>query len=454
MLIPVILAGGVGSRLWPLSRDLYPKQLLTLIGEQSLLQATVARVLNIPDVPHVIVVCNQQYQFLVEEQLDALRQLYPQVTFDLILEPIGKNTAPALALAALRTAEFPDALLLSLPADHLIEDPIAFAEQIQHILPLVDSTLVTFGIRPDYPETGYGYIEVDPGHEKDDVIPIIRFVEKPDLETAQTYCQQKNYYWNSGIFLYKGAVYLEELNLYAPEVLQICEQVWLQRRHQSNSIYLDADIYKTCPDISIDYAVMEKTHIAVMAPLTTVWSDVGSWLAVAQIEAPDAQGNVRVGDVIALDTQNCYLRAESRLVATVGLKDQIVVETADAVLVVDKSRAQDVKRLVEHLKIQRRKEAELHSILYQPWGHYEVLCESEGFIVKQLTVKTKGSLSAVTEAGTCEHWVVLSGVAHVFVDGLSSVLSTNQFVDILPETKYRIENEFSTSLRLLSIQTF
>ncbi len=451
-LVPVILAGGVGSRLWPLSRDLYPKQLLSLIGEQSLLQATVARALQIETVSHIIVVCSQQYQFLVKEQLDALQEIYP-VTFDLILEPMGRNTAPALALAALRALELNHSLLLALPADHLIGNSSSFAEQLQAIMPYIGDNLLTFGVKPDYPETGYGYIEVDDAQPSAKIFPIKRFVEKPDLVSAESYCQQKTYYWNSGIFLYQPASYLAELKTYAPDVLAVCEQVWTQKTHQAESIYLDASLYGACADISIDYAIMEKTHLAVMAPLQTSWDDVGSWLAVSKIELPDTQGNICLGDTVVLDSENCYLRSESRLLAVVGLKNHIVVETADAVLVAEKSAAQNVKRLVEQLKKQKRKEAESHSVLYQPWGHYEILCEGQGFVVEQVTLKSSGILSAATEQNACEHWVVLSGAAHVLVDGLSSLLSTNQFVDILPGTKYRLENASAAALKLLKIRT-
>jgi mannose-1-phosphate guanylyltransferase len=454
MLIPVILAGGVGSRLWPLSRDLYPKQLLSLIGEQSLLQATVTRVLQIPNVTHVIIVCNQQYQFLVQEQLEALQQTY-NVTFDLILEPMGKNTAPALALAALRAAEFAanDPFLLALPADHLIEDTAAFANQLQQILPKVGNKLLTFGIKPHYPETGYGYMEVSDLNPAGGISAIKRFIEKPDIARAETYCKQAGYYWNSGIFLYRTSSYLSELQRYSPDILACCQEVWAHNQQQSESIYLDANLYRLCPDISIDYAIMEKTQNAMMTPLCTGWDDVGSWLAVANIESSDEQANVCLGDVVALDSENCYLRSESRLLAVVGLKNQIVVETSDAVLVADKSQAQNVKRLVEKLKHQKRKEAESHSVLYQPWGHYEILCTGAGFIVKQLTIKPRGLLSASTDSLTCEHWVVLNGVVHVLVDGMSSLLSVNQFIDILPAVSYRFENDTASAVKILCIQT-
>jgi mannose-1-phosphate guanylyltransferase/mannose-6-phosphate isomerase len=244
MLLPVILAGGVGSRLWPLSRDLYPKQLLSLIGEQSLLQATVARALQIPTVHHLIVVCSQQYQFLVKEQMEALQETY-SLTFDLILEPTGRNTAPALALAAFRAVELHHALLLALPADHLIGNSSAFAHQLQEIIPHIDNKLVTFGVKPDYPETGYGYIEVDDAKSHEKILAIKRFVEKPDRATAEAYCQQKTYYWNSGIFLYQPSSYLAELKTYAPDVLSVCEQAWTQKTHQSESIYLDPAIPST-----------------------------------------------------------------------------------------------------------------------------------------------------------------------------------------------------------------
>lgn len=451
--IPVILAGGVGSRLWPLSRDLYPKQLLSLIGEQSLLQATVARALQIPATNHVIVVCNQQYQFLVKEQLEALQAIHP-ITFDLILEPVGRNTAPALALASKRVMELdPNALLLALPADHLIGNAATFAEQLAQITPHTKNKLVTFGVKPSYPETGYGYIEADHTASTQVVYPIKRFVEKPNRETAEGYYASGNYYWNSGIFLYTPATYLAELKQYMPDVLDVCKQVWTQKASQAESIYLDPARYATCPDISIDYAVMEKTTHALMAPLQTTWDDVGSWLAVSKIEPPDAQGNVCLGDVVALDSENCYLRSESRLVAVVGLKDHIVVETPDAILVASKASAQHVKHLAQHLKTQKRKEAESHSVLYHPWGRYEIVCEGQGFVVKQITIKSGGMLSALVEENTCEHWVVLSGVAHVFIDGMSSLFSANQFVDMLSSTQYRIQNESTAPLKLLNIQT-
>jgi mannose-1-phosphate guanylyltransferase/mannose-6-phosphate isomerase len=452
MILPVILAGGIGSRLWPLSRDLYPKQLLSLIGEQSLLQATVARALQIPDVSHVLVVCNVQYQFLVQEQLDALKARYP-VTFDLILEPVGRNTAPALTLAAWRAVALKKQMLLALPADHLIGDAQLFAQQLQNIIPHIDHQLLTFGIKPDYPETGYGYIEVDDSASETNMFSIKAFVEKPDKPTAAKYCEQTNFYWNSGIFLYRPDSYLAEIKAHAADVFTACEHAWSKKTQVAESIYLDHAAYAACPDISIDYAIMEKTRFALMAPLQTTWDDVGSWLAVSKIETSDTQGNHCLGDVIALDTTDCYLRAESRLLATVGLHNQIVVETADAILVADKSCAQKVKHLVEQLKNKKRKEAESHAILYHPWGHYEIVCEGIGFVVKQVTIKSTGSLAAVSAENTCEHWIVLAGAARIFVDGMSSLLVKNQFIDILPLTHYRIDNETAEPLKMLSIQT-
>lgn len=353
MIVPIILAGGTGSRLWPLSRERYPKQLLTLVGENSLLQETIKRTQDLSDVVEPIVICNKQYRFLVAEQMLEMGIDSPQ----LILEPVGRNTAPAIALAAFIAESLhpeQNPLLLVLPSDHLIPEKERFIEGLERSVSSAQDSLITFGIKPTYAETGYGYIERGPALGKH-LYQVAKFVEKPEQAVAEKYVKQGSYYWNSGMFLFSAKVYLEELKKYRPDIYNFCRQE-IARLKKSEGFFNLTDHFKECPSESIDYAVMEQTEKALMLPLEVTWSDVGSWTALHDLLPQDADGNILQGDITCIDTKNCFVRAENRLVATIGLKDHIVIETADAVMVAHKDYAQKVKDIVAQLKIQQRKD--------------------------------------------------------------------------------------------------
>lgn len=450
MLIPVILAGGVGSRLWPLSRDIYPKQLLSLTGGHSLFQTTLLRASQIPDAEGIIIICGQQYQFLIEEQLNDLKNQIC-LPIEIILEPMGKNTAPALALAALQTKNHPDALLLALPADNLINDSTIFFQQIEKVKNFARENIIIFGVRPAYPETGYGYIQTE--DVEGDIYPITSFVEKPELTKAELFFRQKNYYWNSGIFLFNPQVYLSELQSYAPDIFFSCEKAWHSRTERDEVILIDTLIYSSCPSLSIDYAIMEKTQLAVMTRLESTWTDVGSWLAVADNAPADKENNICKGDIVTINTRDCYLHSESRLLTAVGLKDLVVVETRDAVLVLNKSCAQDVKLLVDKLKRNDRQEVKTRAFMYQPWGYFEVLCKMQNFTVRRFSMKPHANLLGTGAAGTFERWIILDGSVQFISAGKSSLLSANQFVEILPDTLFNFINLQKASIQLLCIQT-
>lgn len=360
MIVPVVLSGGCGSRLWPLSRELYPKQLLPLTGKQTMLQNTVLRLSNLSKVTNPLVVCNQNHRFIVADQLRAVDRPAAAI----ILEPVGRNTAPAVAVAALQAIkDDSEAILLVLPSDHEIQNEELFCQALEKGRDYaVDGKLVTFGVVPNAPETGYGYIHAGTAlGEQGAAYAVDRFVEKPDLETAETYLKTGQFYWNSGMFMFKASRFLQELSKYAPEMLSACERS-LDKAHQDMDFTrLDVEEFSACPSDSIDYAVMEKTADAVVIPLDAQWNDVGSWSALWDIGDKDEDGNVISGDVISHDTANCYLHSTSRMIATVGLQNLVVVETTDAVMVAERDRVQDVKGLVEELKMAERSEAVTHS---------------------------------------------------------------------------------------------
>jgi mannose-1-phosphate guanylyltransferase/mannose-6-phosphate isomerase len=386
MLTPVILSGGAGTRLWPLSRELYPKQLLALTGERTMLQQTALRLSGLAAAAPVVV-CNEAHRFLVAEQLRQLRM----DTRAVVLEPFGRNTAPAIALAALAALKMSsaeegadDPELLVLPADHVIRDVPAFQKAVRVALPAVQQgKLVTFGIVPNSPETGYGYIQRGQA-SADGVYGITRFVEKPSVERAQQFLQSGDYLWNSGMFMFRAGRYLQELERFAPQIARVCRTAFDGAKSDLDFMRIDPKTFENCPSDSIDYAVMEKTSDAVVVPLDAGWSDVGSWSALHEASETDGHGNVSRGDVISEDSNGCYLYAESRLVATVGLTDHVVVETKDAVLVAPKNRVQDVKKLVTRLKEAGRYEHSLHREVFRPWGSYDSIENGERFQVKRL----------------------------------------------------------------------
>ena len=456
MIVPVILSGGSGSRLWPLSREYYPKQLLPLVGQRTMLQDTVLRLDCLNDRGAPLVVCNEAHRFMVAEQLRQVGQEAEAV----ILEPVGRNTAPAVALAALQAlSQGGDPVLLILPADHVIRNAQALCLAIQAGLkPVSSGCLLTFGIIPNAPETGYGYIRRGPhlengDHGTNEIYEVDRFVEKPDLETAQTYLAEGGYYWNSGMFMFKASVYLEELETFAPDILAACKNAWENRVRDLDFTRLDPEMFGKCPSDSIDYAVMEKTGRGVVIPLDAGWSDVGSWAALWGVGETDSLGNVTYGDVIDVDCHESYLYGGSRLVAGVGLKNTIVVETADAVLVADKDRVQDVKQIVEHLKSSHREEHLLHKRVNRPWGSYEGLDAGDGFLVKRITVNPGASLSLQRHQHRAEHWVVVRGTADVTCDNVVQSLVANQSFYIPIGSMHRLTNPGDEMLEIIEVQT-
>ena len=445
-ILPVILSGGSGTRLWPLSRESYPKQFLALAGEQTMLQATWQRVAAIAGRAPLIV-ANEEHRFVAAEQLQQLG-VQPQA---ILLEPVGRNTAPAIAVAALEaTLEDGDPVLLVLPSDHVIADEAAFRAAVLSALPAAkEGKLVTFGIVPTGPETGYGYIKASSGGA---VRAVDRFVEKPDAETAQQYVQSGEYFWNSGMFLFKASRYLSELELFQPEMLAASRNAWQLARRDADFTRLDKDAFAGVPADSIDYAVMEKTADAVVVPLDAGWNDVGSWTALRDVSAQDADGNAHHGDVIAIDCRNTYAYGE-RLIALVGLDDVIVVETDDAVMVGRSDRMQEIKQVVARLKADSRPEATWHRKVYRPWGAYDSIDNGERFQVKRITVKPGGTLSLQMHHHRAEHWVVVSGTAEVTRGDEVILLGENQSTYIPLGVTHRLRNPGKLPLELIEVQS-
>ena len=450
MLTPIILSGGAGTRLWPLSRELYPKQLLALTGERTLIQQTALRLEGVSAAAPVVV-CNEAHRFLVAEQL---RQIGIEPAA-MVLEPVGRNTAPAIALAAqaaLGAARADDPLLLVLPADHVIRDVPAFQKAVRAALgPAGAGKLVTFGIVPSAPETGYGYIQRGARHGA--AYAIARFVEKPDADRAEQFVASGEYYWNSGMFLFRARRYLEELERFAPEMARVCAEAFASARSDLDFTRIERERFEACPADSIDYAVMEKTDDAVVVPLDAGWSDIGSWAALHAACEADAHGNVARGDVICEDSEGCYLYAESRLVSAVGLRNHVVVETKDAVLVAPKDRVQDVKKLVHRLKEAGRYEHSLHREVFRPWGSYDSIESGPRFQVKCLKVKPGGVLSLQLHHHRAEHWVVVSGTARITRGDEVFLLEENQSTYIPIGVRHRIENPGKIALHIIEIQS-
>jgi mannose-1-phosphate guanylyltransferase/mannose-6-phosphate isomerase len=453
MLTPVILSGGAGTRLWPLSRELYPKQLLALTGERTMLQQTALRLSGLAAASPVVV-CNEAHRFLVAEQLRQLKM----DTRAVVLEPFGRNTAPAIALAALaalKMATGEDPELLVLPADHVIRDVEAFQRAVRTALPAVQQgKLVTFGIVPSAAETGYGYIQRGAETAADaGLFQIARFVEKPNLERAQQFLKSGDYLWNSGMFMFRASRYLQELEKFAPQIARVCRAAFDNAAADLDFIRVDAKTFENCPSDSIDYAVMEKTSDAVVVPLDAGWSDVGSWSALHEACESDRHGNVSRGDVISEDSNGNYLYAESRLVATVGLQNHVVVETKDAVLVAPKDRVQDVKKLVTRLKEAGRYEHSLHREVFRPWGSYDSIENGERFQVKRLKVKPGATLSLQMHHHRAEHWIVVSGTARITRGDEVFLLEENQSTYIPIGVKHRIENPGMIPLHIIEVQS-
>lgn len=452
MIIPVILSGGMGTRLWPLSRALYPKQLLPLVNENTMLQETVLRLDALEGYGPLCCICNEQHRFLVAEQLhEVARDLG-----GIILEPVGRNTAPAAAIAALHAlSRFQDPELLLLPADHVIADSGALARAVASGREAsISGALVTFGIRPKGPETGYGYIRAAlEGVVGGSRYPVLEFVEKPDLATAESYVRSGAYFWNSGMFLFRADSFLEELERYHPDMLARCRQAYDRAVSDLDFLRLDAEAFAAVPADSIDYAVMEKTDRAVVVPLDAGWNDVGAWSALWELNRHDASANVLKGDVLVHDVRDSYIHSTNRLVAAVGIEGQIVVETPDAVLVASRDRAQEVKFIVQQLQDAGRIEAENHRRVYRPWGSYETIDLAERFQVKRIVVKPGAALSLQMHHHRAEHWVVVKGTALITVGDRQVTLGEDQSTYIPLGTFHRLENPGKIPLELIEVQT-
>ncbi|MGY0650588.1 mannose-1-phosphate guanylyltransferase/mannose-6-phosphate isomerase [Luteimonas sp. A537] len=448
---PVLLSGGSGTRLWPLSREAYPKQFLALTGEHTMLQDTWLRVAPLAALAP-IVVANEEHRFLAGEQL---RQVGVEGAA-IILEPVGRNTAPAIAAAALQAmAGSADPLLLVLPSDHVVRDAGAFRAAVGEACAAAEAgALVTFGIVPEAPETGFGYIQAGAGKAGagNGVREVLRFVEKPDAATAQDYLDAGGYYWNSGMFLFRASRYLEELGRFHPDMLDAVRRASDGATRDGDFVRLDKDAFAAAPSDSIDYAVMEKTDRAMVLPVDIGWNDVGSWSALWQVSEQDADGNAGHGDVIAIGSRNSYAWSR-RLVALVGVDDLVVVETDDAVLVAHKDRVQEVKDVVARLKADDRSHAVLHREVHRPWGSYDSIDQDEGFQVKRIKVKPGGRLSLQSHRCRAEHWIVVRGTARVTRDNDVFELHANQSTYIPLGAKHRLENPGTEVLELIEVQS-
>ncbi|TDF81203.1 mannose-1-phosphate guanylyltransferase/mannose-6-phosphate isomerase [Pseudomonas sp. H9] len=450
MLLPVIMAGGSGSRLWPLSRQLNPKQFLPMVSsEQSLLQATIKRLEGL-DIGLPILVCNEQHRFLAAEQLRQLGMDEAHI----LLEPVGRNTAPAIALAALQaTAAGEDPILLILAADHLIQDLPAFHTSVRSAAALAEEgKLVTFGIVPTHPEIGYGYLEQGESVSHGG-FSVSRFIEKPDLATAKTYLATGRYLWNSGMFMFRASRYLQELERFAPTILDACQKSFAKVEQDMHFTRVDADAFSSCPENSIDYAVMEHTADAVMIPLDAGWSDIGSWSALWEVNNKDSLGNVLKGDVILERTHASYVHSTHRLIATVGVEDLVIVETKDAVLVAHKDEVQDVKKIVDQLKASKRKEHTSHREVYRPWGVYDSIDSGPRYQVKRITVNPGAKLSVQMHHHRAEHWIVVSGTARVTNGEKTYLVTENQSTFIPIGQVHALENPGVIPLELIEVQS-
>jgi mannose-1-phosphate guanylyltransferase/mannose-6-phosphate isomerase len=450
-IVPVILAGGSGTRLWPLSRALFPKQFLSLTGEHTMLQETLDRLDGVVGLSGPLVVCQDDHRFIVAEQL---RQRHSRDA-TIVLEPIGRNTAPAIAISALQALkDHADPLLLVLAADHVIQDVDAFHRAVAIAADAAETgVMTTFGIKPVAPETGYGYLRAESG-EQGQVKRLATFVEKPDLATAEAYLASGEYFWNSGMFLFRASVYLEELERFAPDMLQACRASLEKATNDLDFVRLDKEAFTQCPEDSIDYAVMEKTDKAVIVALDAGWSDVGSWSALWDVADKDDEGNVTKGDVIALGSQNCFLQSSGgRLVAAVGLDNLIVVDTDDAVLIANKDDVQHVKKIVEQLKKDGRSEAVQHRLVYRPWGSYDCIDRGSRYQVKRITVNPGARLSVQMHHHRAEHWVVVSGTARVKNGEAETLLTENESIYIPVGNVHALENPGKIPLELIEVQS-
>ncbi|NMZ69240.1 mannose-1-phosphate guanylyltransferase (GDP) /mannose-6-phosphate isomerase, type 2 [Pseudomonas peli] len=457
-LIPVIMSGGVGSRLWPVSRETHPKPFMPLPDGQNLIHKTFVRATALDDVVEVLTVTNRELFFKTEDEYQRAAKVRGPQSF--ILEPFGRNTAAAVAAAALQleSVHGADAQMLVLAADHLIADQIAFAQAVKKAQVLAaEGWLVTFGIQPEYPETGFGYIEADKASTLQGGLKVQRFVEKPDLATARNYVAAGNYYWNSGMFCFRVGTVLDELQAYSPDVLEAVRATLSNSRLSEGEAHrclrLDAESFALVPDISIDYALMERSAKVVTVPCDIGWSDIGSWNAVSELTAADENGNRCVGEVLAHQACNNYVQSNGRLTALVGVEDLIVVDTSDAILIAHKNSAQDVKHIVAQLKKSGHSAHLIHQVVHRPWGAYTTLEEGERFKIKRIVVKPGASLSLQMHHHRSEHWIVVSGMARVVNDERELMLDTNESTFIRAGHKHRLENPGVIDLVLIEVQS-
>ena len=450
MLQPVILAGGSGTRLWPLSRQLYPKQFLPLTGDKTMLEVTADRLAELNCAPPIIV-CNEEHRFIAAEQLRLANISHNGI----ILEPSGRNTAPAICLAALLARDInPNSTLLVLPADHHMGQPKAFVEAVTNASQAASKgALITFGITPDHAASGYGYIKAQLTKSTSAPQKVSQFVEKPSTAVAQQYLDSGEYVWNSGIFMFQAKAFLKELQSLRPDIHHCCEKAWKGKTSDMDFLRPDQQTFESCPSESIDYAVMEKTTNAMVMPMDPQWNDLGSWSALLDLLPKNGDGNVQVGDVIGLNSINNYIHAEHKLVATLGIKDLVIVDTKDALLVAHKDDVEDVKQLVEILKKQQRSEYIHHREVYRPWGKYDSMDQGERFQVKRITVKPKAKLSVQMHHHRAEHWVVVSGTAKVTIDNVEKLICENESVYIPIGAVHALENPGKISIELIEIQS-
>lgn len=458
MLLPIILSGGAGSRLWPVSREALPKPFIALPDGETLLQKTLTRALALPGVEHILTVTNRDYYFLTRDEYESNADdaAAGRVVHDYLLEPLGRNTAPAIAAAALHAARKygEDVVLLVLPADHLIKDQKSFAQAVEHAQALAtQGHLVTFGIQPTAPETGYGYIESGAALAGSAGNKVARFVEKPDLATAQDYLASGRFTWNSGMFCFTAGTMLAALRLCAPEVLAAVEQTFAATAFDKDPVVLDATSFAQVPDISIDYAVMERADKVAVVPVSFDWSDIGSWSALAELVAPDERGNRASCDAVLLDADNCFIQSDTRMVAAIGVDGLLVVDTPDALLIAHNSRAQDVKSVVAQLKLLSHATVHHHRKTHRPWGTYTVLEEGEGFKLKRIVVKPGASLSLQMHHHRSEHWVVVSGTAKVVNGEREILVQRNESTYIPAGTAHRLTNPGVVDCVMIEVQT-
>ena len=448
MIVPVILSGGSGTRLWPLSRKHYPKQFLSLINNTSLFQDTIKRLPK--ELSKPLIVCNEEHRFIVAEQLRQIKSSNRGI----ILESIGRNTAPAIALAAMSLLnKKEDPLLLVLSADHLIDNQKEFDASVKIASKIAkQGKIVALGVKPDKPELGYGYIEVE-NLGKNEYYNIISFIEKPKLENAQEFVNSGNYYWNSGIFMFKASVYLNELEKYEPQMFSICKESYMKATIDLDFIRIDNEEFNQCPNKSIDYAVMEKTNNGVIVPFKGIWSDIGSWNALWDLKPKDISNNAIEGDVILSKVKNSYIYGSSRLISVNDLSDLIIIDTQDALLVSSKKNSQDIKNIVEKLKKNNRNESTIHQKVYRPWGYYNSVDSGEGFQVKRISVNPGAKLSLQKHKNRAEHWVIVKGIALITCGNKVFQLNENESTYIPKGEIHRLENHQTTPLEIIEIQT-